>query len=104
MLTTTTPLALPLTIVPAIAQPWHRVSPLAFASVAYIVLGGTLAAYLCYQFALKKLPASFVAMSAYATPPLVAVFSVLLLGENLSLVFFGSAVLIFAGLLIARAR
>jgi len=98
------PLALPLTIVPAIAQPWHRVSPLAFASVAYIVLGGTLAGYICYQFALKKLPASFVAMSAYAMPVLVAVFSVLLLRETLSLAFFGSAALIFAGLLIARAR
>jgi len=98
------PLALPLTILPAIAQPWREVTPLGYASIAYIVLGGTFAGLLCYQFALKKLPASMVALFSYTIPVIVAVFSVVLLGETLSPVFFAAAALIFAGLLIAHVK
>ncbi len=98
------PLVLPFTIFPALAQPWHRVTPVGYASVAYIVLGASVVAYLFYQFALKKLPASAVAPAAYATPVLVAIFSVLLLGETLSPAFFVAAALVLTGLIIARKR
>ena len=98
------PLALPLTIISTITQPWHSVTPLAYASVASIILGATFAGMLCYQFALKKLPASVVALFSYTIPVIVAVFSVFLLGETLSPIFYAASSLIFIGLLVARVR
>ena len=78
------PMALPLTILPALAQPWDKVSGLGLVSVAYIILGGTFLGYIVYQFALKKLPASAVAPFSYTVPIIVGFFSVPLLGETLS--------------------
>ena len=98
------PMAIPLTILPALTQPWGKVSTQGLASVAYIILGGTFLGYIVYQFALKKLPASAVAPFSYVIPIVVSIFSVLLLGETLSPQFFTAAALIFAGLVLAQYR
>jgi drug/metabolite transporter (DMT)-like permease len=94
------PLALPLTIFPAISQDWAGVSPLGCWSIAYMVFAGTFAAYMFYQAALKRLPASVVAPFSYTAPVSATVFSVLLLEEVLSPLFFIAALLIFSGLVI----
>jgi drug/metabolite transporter (DMT)-like permease len=98
------PLSLPLTIPGALAQPWGRVTQTGIASVAYIIIGGTFLGYLCYQFALKKLPASAVAPFSYTVPIVVGAFSVPLLGEAFSPRFFSAAALIFAGIILAQLR
>lgn len=98
------PLALPFTILPALNQPWDQVTSLGFYSAAYLVLGGTFGAYLCYQSALKHLPASLAAPFAYTQPVLAAAFSVILLRETLSTAFYISAGLILLGLAVATER
>jgi drug/metabolite transporter (DMT)-like permease len=96
------PVSLLLTAGPAAAQPWGTVSPTAWAGAAFLLLLGTFGAYILFQFSLKHLQSSVVAAFSYSQPVLVAIFSVLLLGEVLSVYFYVSAALIFAGLLIAR--
>lgn len=96
------PLVAPAAIAPALRQPWGEVSAAALLSVVYVAVGGTFAAYICYQTALRKLPASVVAPFAYTVPVITALLSVLLMGEVLTVMFFVSAALIFAGLALVR--
>ena len=97
-------LVVPLTIVSAVGQDWAAVSPLAWGGAAYLILCGTLSAYLLYQYSLKRLSAAIVAAFAYSQPVLAALFSVLLGIEVLSIKFYIAAALIIAGLAIAHRK
>ena len=92
----------PLTAISAANQDWAAVGPLAWGGAAYLILGGTLTAYLLYQYSLKRLSAAVVAAFAYSQPVLAALFSVLLGVEVLSGQFYIAAALIIGGLVIAR--
>lgn len=90
--------------VPAYNQDWGNVTAIAWGSALYLVLFSTVGAYLCHQYALKRLSATIVAAFAYTQPVIAAFFSVLILGEELTPVFFISAALILTGIIIARRR
>ena len=96
------PMTLPLTVVPALTQPWLKVDALGWASVAYFVLLGTFLVNLIFQAAVKRLPATLVAVFSYFQPILATLFSVLLLEEELTFQFVVAAVLILTGLVTAR--
>lgn len=84
---------------------WHRISPEAWAAFAFMVLFGSLAAYLIYGFALQKLSASTVASFSYLQPVMAAALGVWLLSERITLKTIIGGVIILAGVyLTERAR
>jgi drug/metabolite transporter (DMT)-like permease len=92
----------PFTLGPALAQDWSHISPLGWATAWYLVIFGTVLAYFTHQYALKRLPAVLIAAASYSQPVLAALFSMLLLGEQLPPTFFISAALIFTGLVLTQ--
>ena len=88
----------------ALEQNWLNISTESWLGALYLIFFGTVIAYLCHQYALKRLPASLVAAFAYSQPILAAIFSVIILGETLPATFFISALLIISGLIIARKK
>ena len=61
---------------------WGKVSFSAWCGLAYMVLFGSLVAYLIYAFALEKLSASNVAAFAYLQPVMAALLGMWLLAEK----------------------
>jgi drug/metabolite transporter (DMT)-like permease len=101
-------LSLPFTLLictrPALAQDWSSISTLAWGSIWYLIIGATVVAYLSHQYALKRLPATLVAITAYSQPLIAVLFSVWLWGEQPSAIFYFASGLILTGLLIAQKR
>ncbi len=85
--------------------PWRDVPSQAWWGLAYMVLFGSLIAYLIYGFALQELSASHVAAFSYLQPVMAAVLGVWLLGERISMtVLWGGALILFGVYLIERER
>lgn len=63
---------------------WRHVSVEAWLGLGFMVLFGSLAAYLIYGFALQKLAASTVASFSYLQPVMAAALGVWLLGERIT--------------------
>jgi drug/metabolite transporter (DMT)-like permease len=70
--------------------------------VLYLSLVATALTYLCWNWLLKHLSASFVSYSLYIQPIAGTFFSCLLLGERLTLPFFAGSGLIVLALLIEQ--
>lgn len=98
------PFILVVCLMPALEQDWSSISTESWLSALYLVVFGTVIAYLCHQYALKRLPAALVAAFAYSQPILAAIFSVIILGETLPASFYLAAALIIGGLMIARKK
>ncbi len=54
-------------------------------SLIYLILVGSVAAYACYSYAIKKLPLTIVTLYAYINPLVAIVLGWLVLGEKLNL-------------------
>jgi drug/metabolite transporter (DMT)-like permease len=54
-------------------------------SLLYLIFFGSIAAYACYSYALKKLPVTIVTLYAYINPIVAIVLGWLMLGETLNL-------------------
>lgn len=76
---------------------WRAVSAQAWAGLGYMVLFGSLVAYLIYGFALQELAASTVASFSYLQPLMAAALGVWLLGERISLNAVLGGIIILAG-------
>lgn len=76
---------------------WDQVSSHAWWGLAYMVLFGSLVAYLIYAFALEKLSASNVAAFAYLQPVMAALLGIWLLAEKVSLKVVLGGTLILCG-------
>lgn len=76
---------------------WHHVSMEAWLGLAFMVLFGSLAAYLIYGFALQKLSASTVASFSYLQPVMAAALGVWLLSERITLKTVVGGAIILAG-------
>lgn len=84
---------------------WDKISSHAWYGLAYMVLFGSLVAYLIYAFALEKLSASNVAAFAYLQPVMAALLGIWLLAEKVSLkVVLGGALILCGVYLTERAR
>lgn len=71
-------------------------------SLLYLVLFGSIAAYGCYSYAVKKLPMTIVSLYAYVNPIVAVMLGTLLLGERFN-VRIGIAMLItIAGIYIVN--
>jgi len=83
-------------------QPWAQVSWRGIAALGYMVLFGSIVAYLIFFYALRHAEASRVASYAYLQPVMATAFSIGVLGEHLTLSLGGGIVIILSGVLIAE--
>lgn len=60
-------------------------SPDMLFSLVYLILFGSVAAYACYSYAIKKLPMTQVSLYAYINPIVAVVLGALMLGERLNM-------------------
>ena len=98
------PVVIPFTIMPSLSQRWSSdaISPLGWTAIIYLIVFATIGTSHLYQYALKRLPSSRVAIFANLQILFAAFFSVLLGFEQLSGTFYLSAVLILLGLFLSR--
>jgi drug/metabolite transporter (DMT)-like permease len=76
---------------------WRDIQLEAWLGLAYMVLFGSLIAYLIYGFALQQLAASTVASFSYLQPLMAGMLGVWLLGERISLTVVLGGIVILAG-------
>jgi drug/metabolite transporter (DMT)-like permease len=81
---------------------WAKVTPGAWGGLAFMVVLGTVVAYLFYAFALTELAASRVAAFNYLQPVVAALLGVWLLGEKITLPVIGAGALILLGVYLAE--
>lgn len=94
-------------LVPAAALGWHRqsweqISWRGIAALGYMVLFGSIVAYLIFFYALRHAEASRVASFAYLQPVMASAFSIFFLGERLTLSLVAGIIIILTGVLIAE--
>jgi drug/metabolite transporter (DMT)-like permease len=83
---------------------WHHLSGRAWSGLGFMVLFGSVVAYLIYGFALQKLAASTVASFSYLQPVMAAMLGVWLLGERITTrTVIGGAVILAGVYLTERA-
>jgi drug/metabolite transporter (DMT)-like permease len=84
---------------------WHEVPFRAWAGLAYMVVFGSVVAYLIYAFALSVLSASKAAAFAYLQPVMAVALGVWLLGERVTAgEFAGGALILFGVYLTEQVR
>lgn len=71
-------------------------------ALAYLVLFGSVAAYACYSYAIKKLPMTLVSLYAYINPIVAVVLGALLLNERLNLRIGVGILITLAGIYIVN--
>lgn len=71
-------------------------------SLIYLILVGSIAAYACYSYAIKKLPITIVTLYAYVNPIVAVVLGWLILGENFNLRIGTAIVVTLAGIYIVN--
>jgi drug/metabolite transporter (DMT)-like permease len=81
---------------------WAHVALGAWGGLAFMIVLGTVVAYLIYAFALTELSASRVAAFAYLQPVVAALLGVWLLGERITLRVVAGGALILLGVYLAE--
>lgn len=76
---------------------WHAIPAEAWWGLAFMIVFGSLIAYLIYAFALTALAASRVAAFSYLQPVMAAAMGVWLIGERISPEVIGGGLLILLG-------
>jgi drug/metabolite transporter (DMT)-like permease len=81
---------------------WAKLTFGAWGGLAFMVVLGTVVAYLIYAFALTELSASRVAAFAYLQPVVAALLGAWLLGERITLGVVAGGALILLGVFLAE--
>jgi len=84
--------------------PADRASPLAWGSLAYIVVAGTVVGYLLNLFALARVRASTTAIYVYLQPLITGAASLVLLGEELTPGSLRALAALFVGIALVSRR
>ena len=66
--------------IPITSIPWQS-----WAAIAYLVLFGSLIAFVCYLYALQNLPTEQASIYAYINPIVAVVFGAILFNESLTM-------------------
>lgn len=84
---------------------WGALPPVAWAGLTFMILFGSVAAYLIYAFALTELTAARVAAFAYLQPAIATGLAIWLLGETLTVrIVLGGALILLGVYLTERER
>ena len=73
-------------------------------ALVYLIVFGSVIAYSCYSYALRKLPMTIVSLYAYINPMIAVALGTVLLNEPLSARVIAAAALVFAGTWIVGRR
>ncbi len=85
--------------VPLTAIPWQS-----WAAIAYLVIFGSLIAFVCYLYALQNLPTEQASIYAYINPIVAVFFGWLLFGESVTIyIILGGLITLFGVYLVNRA-
>ncbi|MCI0751485.1 MAG: EamA family transporter [Flammeovirgaceae bacterium] len=71
-------------------------------SMLYLIVFGSLAAYTCYSYALRKLPMTIVSMYAYINPLVAVVLGWMVLDEKLNIRIISAILITVAGIYIVN--
>jgi len=94
-------LMLPLAAVPMWRLSWRTIPTAAWLSLAFVIAGPTIAAYLLNAWALSHTDSSLVAAYTYLQPILTVILAAIYLGEHIRPVAILAGILIFAGVRMA---
>lgn len=83
-------------------QPWHQVTWRGLVALGYMVVFGSVVAYVIFYFALRHSDASRVASYAYLQPVMASALSIFFLGERLTLSLVTGILIILSGVFIAE--
>ena len=94
-------LMLPIAAVPMLRLHWRTIPPSAWLSLAFVIAGPTIAAYLLSAWALAHTDSSLVAAYTYLQPILTVVLAAMFLGEQIRPLAIAAGVLIISGVWLA---
>ena len=94
-------LMLPISAYSLLHEDWTRISPQAWITLAAVIAGPTVAAYLLQAWALRHAESSVVAAYTYVQPVLAALLGAMFLGERIRPIVALAALMIFAGVWLA---
>jgi len=94
-------LMLPIAAVPMLRLPWRTIPAGAWLSLAFVIAGPTIVAYLLNAWALAHTDSSLVAAYTYLQPVMTVVLAAAFLGERIRAAAVAAGVLIFAGVWLA---
>lgn len=94
-------LMLPISAWSLLHEPWTRIPPQAWITLAVVIIGPTVVAYLLQAWALRHAESSVVAAYTYIQPVLAAVLGAIFLGEQIRPIVAVAAAMIFAGVWLA---
>jgi drug/metabolite transporter (DMT)-like permease len=94
-------LMLPIAAVPMLRLHWRTIPPAAWLSLAFVIAGPTIAAYVLNAWALAHTDSSLVAAYTYLQPVLTILLAAMFLGERIRLATLVAGALIFSGVWLA---
>jgi drug/metabolite transporter (DMT)-like permease len=92
---------LPIAAVPMLHEPWRAIGPGAWWSLAFVVAGPTVAAYLMNAWALKYAESSVVAAYTYLQPVFAIILAAIFLHEEIKPIALLAGAMIVAGVYIS---
>jgi drug/metabolite transporter (DMT)-like permease len=92
---------LPISAIPLARQNWRALSSGAWISLAIVIAGPTIVAYVLSAWALRYADSSLVAAYTYVQPVLATILGAIVFGETLRPIVFAAAALIFGGVWLA---
>jgi drug/metabolite transporter (DMT)-like permease len=95
---------LPIAAVPLAREQWTQITPRAWLSLAFVIIGPTIIAYLLQAWALRHADSSVVAAYTYVQPVLATLLGVIFLNETLQANVLVAAAMIFGGVWLASSR
>ena len=81
---------------------WSAMTPASLGALAFLVIFATLTAFVCYNFALTKIPASKAAMFINGIPLVAVVVSALVLKETITFIQIAGGLVIISGVTLAN--
>jgi drug/metabolite transporter (DMT)-like permease len=94
-------LMLPIAAAPMLRLHWRSLPPAAWWSLAFVIAGPTIAAYVLNAWALAHTVSSLVAAYTYVQPVLTVVLAAMFLGEQIGVAAIAAGVMIAAGVWLA---
>ena len=95
---------LPIAAWPMLHEPWRAIPPAAWYSLAFVIVGPTIAAYLMNAWALKYAESSVVAAYTYLQPVFAVILAAIFLQESIRPIALLAGAMIVGGVYISGRR
>ena len=99
-----TAMTLPAALIPGAIPPLSSVTPAVWGGILYLAIGTSVIAYALWNYALRRIDASKVAVTTNAQPVMTSVLSWFLFHDRFGVAFFAGALLILFGVTWVETR